>query len=79
MEHNTSNSHGMAVDREFRYIEFDEICLPSVCAWVPGERLNRSGPLQSPGFNFQSETSVSLKRDTTFRGQVSSGVGETRL
>ena len=79
MSSSTSNSRGMAVDREFGYIEFGEICLPSVCAWVPGERLGRSGPLQSPGFSFQSKISVSRKRDTTFRGKVSSGVGETRL
>ena len=76
---NTINSRPMAVDREFGYIEFGEICLPSMRALAPSERLGWSGPLQSPGLSFQSKISVSRRRDTTFRGKVLSGVGETRI
>ena len=75
----TSNSRPMAVDREFGYIEFGEICLPSMRALAPGERLGWSGPLQSPGFSFQSKISVSRRRDTTFQRKVLSRVGETRI
>ena len=79
MINDTSNSRPMAVDREFGYIEFGEICLPSMRALAPGERLGWSGPLQSPGFSFQSKINVSRRRDTTFQRKVLSRVGETRI
>ena len=46
-------------------------------AFAPTEHLGWSGPLQSPGFSFQSKISVSRRWDTTFRHKVLSRVGET--
>ncbi len=56
------------MDREFEYIE----SRPKRGSGLAG---SGSGPTMDP----KIETTVSRKRDTTFRGKVSLGVGETRL